>query len=71
MSHPDRATTPITAREVGEVLADIRGLIEGTLPASEHDAVMARKRALIERLQPGFYDEPVDSVAIEAGDGDA
>lgn len=71
MSHADGANAPVTVQEVGEVLADIRGLSQGTLPASEHDAVIARKRALIERLEPGFYNPPAAGADAAAGDGGA
>ena len=58
MSIQDGASAPLTPREIAEVLGEIRALGDGRLPASEHDRVMARKRALIERIEPGFYDQP-------------
>jgi hypothetical protein len=71
MSHSDDANAPVTMSEIGDVLADIRALGDGTLPASEREAVMARKRALIERLEPGFYDSCGGGVRVEVGDGGA
>jgi hypothetical protein len=57
MSIHDGASAPVTPREIADLLGEIRALGDGRLPASEHDRVMARKRALIERIQPGFYDQ--------------
>ena len=60
MSIHDGASAPVTPREIADLLGEIRALGDGRLPASEHDRVMRRKRALIERIQPGFYDQPGD-----------
>lgn len=45
--------------EVCEVIGEIRRLSGQVMrgePTPDHDEVMARKRAVIERIEPGFYD---------------
>jgi hypothetical protein len=50
--------TPMTESlvpEINAVLAEIRALGDNPDP-TVYDEVMARKRALVEQLEPGFYD---------------
>ena len=52
--HGTEESRAITA-EIGAFLRDLERLHAGD-PSVDHDELMARKRALIERIEPGFYD---------------
>lgn len=46
-----------TAAEFRAVWSEVEALRAGQLPAAETPRVNAAKRAMVERLQPGFYDD--------------
>lgn len=47
---------PGLTEEIVAVLAEIRALADGTIAESERQRIMGRKRRLIDRIEPGFYD---------------
>lgn len=53
---PQHAAPPVDQHEIATVLGEIVGLRDGSIPESERQRIMARKRGLIDRLDPDFYD---------------
>ena len=45
----------VSAQEIADLLRDLRSL-DDTTPPAWRDQVMARKRAVIEQIEPGFYE---------------
>lgn len=61
----------VSVEEIADLLREIRELNDGTLPESDRERVMARKRALIEQIEPGYYAHwerhSIEVVAVEGG----
>jgi hypothetical protein len=53
---PAAPGTPVSRRELLALVREVREIDERT-PAEALGAVMARKRAMVERLEPGWYDD--------------
>ena len=70
---PDRLTGNPSAAEVADLLARLRDISDRLarfedVPQADLDAFQAAKRRLVERIEPGFYDD--EEPVVEVGKAD-
>lgn len=56
--------TKISRRELLALVREVR-LLDDQMPSAAREAVLARRRAMVERLEPGWYDDDEDLTEAE------